>query len=180
VSGWSSPRMRRRRPSVSSCRSRFTRSRRVHGENHAYTLDLARLLGSTLGALITDMDNARPRRDTSVVLEDLVGSVNQLRQEFIGARRAINTWPPQVSEFAIYDEISELMERAGVSPQQIRLLDMHPNGKMFLLVHVYGPVAEDVREHLRRAIIRRPKYFVRIYEVDKSKPVVPAGRRRPL
>jgi hypothetical protein len=123
-------------------------------------------------AVVTDTDNARPQRDTSVVLEDLIVTVNELRQE---VRRvgnvAVGAWP-LINEMAIYAEVDRLLEEIGVSPTNVQIVDVHSNGQIFLEVYFDSFLNEQLSSRIRRLLAREPKYAVQVKGRAASPPIV--------
>ena len=128
-------------------------------------------------AVAKDAGDARPeKREISDVLEDLVVTVGELRQNM--QRRSLGSfgsWPP-INEFAVYEEVQRTLQRIGITPTGIAIVDVHSNGQIFLSVLIDGPVTDSIRARVSNTLGRASKYVAEVVEVvgsDAPVPVVP-------
>jgi hypothetical protein len=127
-------------------------------------------------AVANDTDNARPPRDPSVVLEDLVVTVNDLRRDMLRIGDAARGGWPGINDMAIYEEVRGLLERRGISPMSVSIEEIDWNGRISLEVLIDGPASEDISRRAKSVLERVPKYAAQLIWSESLRPTVTTNR----
>jgi hypothetical protein len=110
-------------------------------------------------AVANDVENASPeKRETAVVLEDLVSEVRELRQD---VRRntgdMVGSWSP-INESAVQSEVRSIVAASGVIPADVRVIDIHRNGVIYLEIDFDEDVDERQLAQIEMQLRGAPRY----------------------
>jgi hypothetical protein len=110
-------------------------------------------------AVAADADNAEPEEpNISKVLEDLVVTVNELRQDVRPAANPVISHRSRQNEVAIYNEVLSILSPTGITPADIRISDIHRNGVIYLEIDLAEPVDEKTVKDIERRLRSAPRY----------------------
>jgi hypothetical protein len=128
-------------------------------------------------AVANDPDNAKPeQRNLSDVLEDLIVTVNEVRQDVRGGGDSMGQWSAGLNANAVYQEVLSILRPSGIVPADIRITDIHRNGVIYLEIDLDGPFDERTVKEVQRRVRKAPRYHPTVRSVEAGAPVVVSNR----
>jgi hypothetical protein len=119
-------------------------------------------------AIRTDVDNVKPQqRDTSDVLEDLITTVNELRQDVRRNTADQVSWSP-VDENAIDGEVRSIIAPSGVTPLEVEIRHIQRNGVIYVDITFDDDISDALMREIEMRLRSAPRYRPHVWVYNQG------------